>query len=189
MARIEAFGALVYPISPYFEFIFRLDRIFTGGLSEKSLMLNGSHVVRTIESELLKNECLLELFKCFFPDNSKISFINKLFYFILHIFSRMRGKDFSFSLVRKHASLKRTTRDRIAVISDPTCRMRPSKTKKYKKSNNEENDKNQDNDDNDEEDTQEQDISQDLDEIEQDLNAIVDSRLEPMEEQELENDE
>jgi len=65
VARIEAFGALVYPISPYFEFIFRLDQIFMGGLSEKSLMLNGSHVVRTIESQLLKNECLLELFKGF----------------------------------------------------------------------------------------------------------------------------
>ena len=93
----------------------------------------------------------------------------------------MRGKDFSFSLVRKHASLKRTTWDRIAVISDPTCRMRPSK-KKFKKSNNEEN-KNQENDDNNEEDDEED------TEIEQGLNDIVDNCLESMEEQEIENDE
>ena len=92
----------------------------------------------------------------------------------------------SFSLIRKHASLKRTTRDRTAVVSHPTCWMRSSK-KKFKNSMTANTTETQDvpQDDNGIELDAEYNNSEVFEEeIEKGLNTIVDSCLESVEEEE-----
>jgi len=118
VGRIEAFGGLNYVILSYVEFIVRIDRIFTATLTKETFIVNGSFIIKNIETAILSNTKLKELFLLFLNPNCLETYSTQLYSYIVHIYSRMRGKDFAFKMIEKNASLKRTTRERIAVVAD-----------------------------------------------------------------------
>lgn len=80
---VEAFNGMTYPISAYFEFVFKLDQVFTSSLSEELFILNGSRLILLIETVLQKNKCLIDYFKSCCP----IDFDTETFDVVYHFYS------------------------------------------------------------------------------------------------------
>ena len=129
VGRIEAFGGLNYVISSCFEFIVCIDRIFTAALTKEAFIVNGSFIIKNIETAILSNMKLKELFLLFLNPNCFETHSTQLYLYIVHIYSQMRGKDFAFKMIEKNTSLKRTTCERIAVVADGTVNKGNNKVK------------------------------------------------------------
>ena len=117
--RVMAFGSLTFVNSDYFKFITRMENVFVHCLSYEHLSLYGSFLIERIKNALLNHDQVVSDFTMFVPDNVSNEISLTVLSLLLTLYSRMRGKDFSMKLLRKHASLKTSTRANQAVISNP----------------------------------------------------------------------
>ena len=130
--RVQVFGGLSYPDDDYFELILRIEDVFANTLTKEYLMVYGSEIIEKIRNALLDNTALYSIVESLLPVNCDGVIVKKIIYYLVSIYSRMRGKDYAYKLFEKGSTLKVTTRTKCAVLSN-----KETYTKKEKKDKNE----------------------------------------------------
>ena len=98
--------------------------MFCNILSEEYIVALGPNIVDRIRIALKSETRVIDLFGTFTkPDISSQTFDDTL-NFVLLIYSRMRGKDFSMKLLKKNVALKLPVRQIQAVLSNPKHRIK-----------------------------------------------------------------
>ena len=116
---IIAFGGLTYPSADFFEFSLRIENVFVSCLSEQNLVIYGPRLIDKIRMNLIENKLVLTAFSKFLPGSITNELLQDVSRCFFTVYSRMKGKDFSYKLLKARSSMKVTTRNKQAVLADP----------------------------------------------------------------------
>ena len=126
------FGGLRYSTHEYFEFVSKIEHVFCSILTEENIVIFGPLLLKKVKFAISEEPIVLKKFRSFLPANVEDSMSENVFKLFLTSYTHMRGKDFSMKLLSKHSSLKVTTRQRLAVLSNPDTYKRLDKKLKKK---------------------------------------------------------
>ena len=102
--RLICYGGLKYANFQFFQFVVRLEMVYSNIFSEEYIVAIGPNIVDRIRVSLKKETDVTVWLAQFIAPDTKPKCFDELVNFLLMIYSRMRGKDFAMKLLKKMLS-------------------------------------------------------------------------------------